>query len=150
MYEVGQLIYTIIEDKHKVMPLKISEQVTTKTLEGEKTVYKAILPGSDKKVVLSKLSNVWTDIDSVKNHMLDNANKAIDIMLLETDKIKNKYFLDQELIDACKEDPKEDIIVKEIVDDKAIKVDLGNGQFGNLKLNNQELDQKKNEENITS
>ncbi len=150
MYEVGQLIYTIIEDKHKVMPLKISEQVTTKTLEGEKTVYKALLPGSNKKVILSKLSNVWTDIESVKNHMLDNANKAIDNMLLETNKIKNKYFLEQELIDACKEDSKEDIIVKEIVDDKAIKVDLGNGQFGNLKINNQELDQKKNEENITS
>ena len=150
MYEVGQLIYTIIEDKHKVMPLKISEQVTTKTLEGEKTVYKAILPGSNKKVILSKLSNVWTDIESVKSHMLENASKAIDNMLLETDKIKNKYFLDQELIDACKEDPKEDIIDKEIVDDGTIKVDLGNGQFGNLKINNQELDQKKNEENITS
>ena len=150
MYEVGQLIYTIIEDKHKVMPLKVSEQVTTKTLEGEKTVYKAILPGSNKKVILSKLSNVWTDVESVKKHMLDNAKKAIDSMLLETDKIKNKYFLDQELIDACKEDSKEDIIDKEIVDDKTIKVDLGNGQFGNLKINNQELDQKKNEENITS
>ena len=150
MYEVGQLIYTIIEDKHKVMPLKISEQVTTKTLEGEKTVYKAILPGSNKKVILSKLTNVWTDIDSVKNHMLDNASKAIDNMLLETDKIKNKYFLNQELIDACKEDSKKDIIDKKVVDDKSIKVDLGNGQFGNLKIDNQELDQKKNEENITS
>jgi len=150
MYEVGQLIYTIIEDKHKVMPLKISEQVTTKTLEGEKTVYKAILPGSNKKVILSKLTNVWTDIDSVKNHMLDNASKAIDNMLLETDKIKNKYFLNQELIDACKEDSKKDIIDKKVVDDKSIKVDLGNGQFGNLKIDNENLDQKKNEENITS
>ena len=150
MYEVGQLIYTIIEDKHKVMTLKISEQVTTKTLEGEKTVYKAILPGSNKKVILSKLTNVWTDIDSVKNHMLDNASKAIDNMLLETDKIKNKYFLNQELIDACKEDSKKDIIDKKVVDDKSIKVDLGNGQFGNLKIDNENLDQKKNEENITS
>jgi hypothetical protein len=82
--------------------------------------------------------------------MLENANKAIDNMLLETDKVKNKYFLDKEFVDACKEDPKEDIIDKEIDIDKSIKVDLGNGQFGNLKIDSKELDQKKNEENITS
>ena len=150
MYEVGQLIYTIIEDKHKVMPLKISEQVITKTLEGEKTVYKAILPGSSKKVILSKLSNVWTDVEDVKKYMLENASKAIDNMLVETNNIKNKYFLDQELIDACKEDSKQDIIDSDVGAEKTIKVNLGDGQIGNLKINNQELDQKKNEKSITS
>ena len=47
MYEVGQIIYTILEDKYKVVPLKISEQVITKTLEEEITSYKVI--GSKKK-----------------------------------------------------------------------------------------------------
>jgi len=148
MYEVGQLIYTIIEDKHKVMPLKISEQVITKTLEGEKTVYKAILPGSSKKVILSKLSNVWTDVREVKKHMLENASKAIDNMLIETEHIQKKYFLDQELIDACKDDSKKDIIDSDVGDNNnnSIKIDLGGGQVGNLKINNLEMDQKKNEE----
>lgn len=150
MYEVGQLIYTIIEDKHKVMPLKVSEQVTTKTLEGEKTVYKAILPGSNKKVLLDKLSNIWTDLDEVKEHMLQNANKAIDNMLNETKKVKEKYFVDKELIDACKVVSKEDIIESDVVDQSTIEVDLGNGQIGKLKIDTQELDQKKNEKNIAS
>ncbi len=150
MYEVGQLIYTIIEERHKVMPLKISEQVTTKTLEGEKTVYKAELPGNKKKVILSKLTNVWTDLEDVKKHMLKNASIAIDNMLIETDDIRKKYFLDQELVDACKEDLSHDIIDSDVDDDLTLKVDLGDGQIGNLTINNQELDQKKNEENITS
>ena len=34
MYEVGQILYTILEKKHKVLPLKVVEQVVTKTLEG--------------------------------------------------------------------------------------------------------------------
>lgn len=150
MYEVGQLIYTIIEDKHKVMPLKVSEQVTTKTLEGEKTVYKAILPGSNKKVLLSKLSNIWTDLEEVKEHMLQNASQAIDNMLDETNKIREKYFIDKELIDTCNIDSKEDIIESDVVDQSTIKVDLGNGQIGKLKIDTQELDQKKNEKNIAS
>ena len=82
--------------------------------------------------------------------MLENASIAIDSMLIETDNIRKKYFLDQELVDACNEDLSHDIIDSDVGDDSTVKVDLGDGQIGNLTINNQELDQKKNEENITS
>ena len=134
------------------MPLKISEQVITKNLEGETTTYKALMPGKmNKKISLSKLSNVWEDLDEVNKHLLDNANTAITNMLSETIDIENKYFLEKvknnlDKNDACTNDPKNDTIKnnEDHVEDKSIiKVDLGNGQIGNLKVDNNNLDQKK-------
>ena len=151
MYKVGQIIYTILEDKYKVVPLKISEQVITKTLDGETTSYKVIMPGkSKKKIDLSKVNNIWEDLDKVKNHLLKNAAAAIDNMLEESENIQNKYFLieTQKSIDdisACINDSIDDTINKNAVE-SLIKVDLGNGQIGNLNLQQENLDQKKNEE----
>ena len=107
MYKVGQIIYTILEEKYKVVPLKISEQVITKTLDGETISYKVIMPGkSKKKIDLAKISNVWDNIDNVKDHLLKNATFAINSMIEESIDIKNKYFLQEkqinlENIDAC-------------------------------------------------
>lgn len=156
MYKVGQIIYTVLEDKYKVVPLKISEQVITKTLDGETTSYKVIMPGkSKKKIDLSKVNNIWEDLDKVKNHLLKNATKAIESMLEESTSIQNKYFLieTQKSIDdigACINESIDDKINKDDVNESLIKVDLGNGQIGNLKLQQENLDQKKNEEKHTT
>lgn len=145
MYEVGQTVYTILDQQYKVMPLKISEQIITKTLEGEKTVFKAILPGkNDKKVLLSKLTNIWTDLEEVKQHMIDNASTAIDNMLTETVQLQEKYFGAIEENIACNEEINNDTIKSDQqTDNKIIKVDLGNGQIGNLKIDNSDLGLKK-------
>ena len=91
MYKVGQIIYSILEDKYKVVPLKISEQVITKTLDGETISYKVIMPGkSKKKIDLAKVNNVWNDLDSVRDHLLENASNAINNMVEESINIRNK------------------------------------------------------------
>ena len=151
MYEVGQVIYTILEDKYKVVPLKVSEQVITKTLEEEVISYKVLMPGkANKKISLDKIPNVWTNINDIRKHLIDNANNAINKMLHETSSIQNKYFFTKEAvsidIDTCINDPNIDKINSD--DHETIKVDLGNGQVGNLKISQAGLDQKKNEENI--
>lgn len=152
MYKVGQIIYTILEDKYKVVPLKISEQVITKTLEEETISYKVIMPGkSKKKIDLAKVNNVWDDLDNVKDHLLKNASHAISNMVEESINIRNKYFLQEkqanlEDIDTCINDSIDDKINKDDVNKSTIKVDLGNGQIGNLKVQQENLDQKKNEE----
>ena len=156
MYKVGQIIYTILEEKYKVVPLKISEQVITKTLDGETISYKVIMPGkSKKKIDLAKISNVWDNIDNVKDHLLKNATFAINSMIEESIDIKNKYFLQEkqinlENIDACINDSNNDKINKDDDNESTIKVDLGNGQIGNLKVQQENLDQKKNEEKHTA
>ncbi len=152
MYQVGQIIYTILEDKYKVVPLKISEQVITKTLKGETVSYKVIMPGkSKKKIDLSKVNNIWENLESVKEHLLKNASDAIVSMIEESTNIQDKYFLQEEKksiddIDTCINDSIDDIINKNDDDKSTIKVDLGNGQIGNLNVQQGKLDQKKNDE----
>ena len=160
MYEVGQTIYTILEDKYKVVPLKISEQIVTKTLEGETISYKALMPNKKmSKVDLSKLKNIYTDIDKVKRYMLNNAEAAIDEVLNETSTIENKFFNKDlvkkeeiiEELEACNNDRSNDIINSNDSPPDSINIDLGDGQIGklNVKSIDELLDQKKNE-HITS
>ena len=160
MYEVGQTIYTILEDKYKVVPLKISEQIVTKTLEGETISYKALMPNKKmSKVDLSKLKNIYTDINQVKKYMLDNAESAIDEVLNETSIVENKFFKKSlvkkediiEELEACNNDKSNDIINSNDSPFNSINIDLGDGQIGklNVKSIDELLDQKKNE-HITS
>ena len=85
-----------------------------------------------------------------REHLLKNASAAITGMIEESIDIQNKYFLQEEQksiddIDACINDSIDDTINKNAVE-SLIKVDLGNGQIGNLNLQQENLDQKKNEE----
>jgi len=156
MYKVGQTIYTILEDKYKVVPLKVSEQIITKTLDGESVSYKAIMPNKKlSKIDLSKLENIYTDINIVKNYMLQNAEAAINDVLKETVTVENKFFKIKEDNIACNNNTNDNIInslpppIKD--PDEKIKVELGDGTTANLNIKSieQVLDQKKNE-NINS
>ena len=156
MYKVGQTIYTILEDKYKVVPLKVSEQIITKTLDGESVSYKAIMPNKKlSKIDLSKLENIYTDINIVKNYMLQNAEAAINDVLKETVTVENKFFKIKEDNITCNNNTNDNIInslpppIKD--PDEKIKVELGDGTTANLNIKSieQVLDQKKNE-NINS
>jgi hypothetical protein len=156
MYKVGQTIYTILEDKYKVVPLKVSEQIITKTLDGESVSYKAIMPNKKlSKIDLSKLENIYTDINIVKNYMLQNAEAAINDVLKETVTVENKFFKIKEDNIACNNNTNDNIInslpppIKD--QDEKIKVELSDGTTANLNIKSieQVLDQKKNE-NINS
>ena len=154
MYEVGQILYTILENKYKVIPLKISEQVITKTLEKESITYKAIIPGKKQvKVNLSEVSNIWDNLEEVEKHLLNNAKSAVSKMIEESNALRQKYFkeevVDKDDLSACNNESNGDIIKHDDYDDNIeskIKVDLGNGQIANLINPIEDLDQKKNEE----
>ena len=144
MYEVGQVLYTILEDKFKVIPLKVTEQVITKTLENESISYKAVLPNSKtKKIDLSKLKNIHTSLDNVKDYLTNNAISAIETMLNETKDVEKKYF---KINNECKKETINDIIIEDKTE--KIKIELSDGQKANIDLNSIQslLDQKKNEE----
>ena len=154
MYEVGQILYTILENKYKVIPLKISEQVITKTLEKESITYKAIIPGKKQvKVNLSEVFNIWDNLEEVEKHLLNNAKSAVSKMIEESNALRQKYFkeevVDKDDLSACNNESNGDIIKHDDYDDNIeskIKVDLGNGQIANLINPIEDLDQKKNEE----
>ena len=59
MYRVGQILYTILDSKHAIFPVKVVEEVTVKNLESEKTNYKVLLPNSkEQKVDLDRFDKV--------------------------------------------------------------------------------------------
>ena len=155
MYKVGQIIYTVLEDKYKVVPLKIVEQIVTKTLEGETVSFKAVMPNKKmSKIDLSKLRNIYTDIKEVKSYMLNNAESAIDSVLSETFSIEKKFFnnvskeKEIEELNACNNNDSNNTINSNDPPTKeTINIDLGDGQIGklNIKSIDEVLDQKKNE-----
>jgi hypothetical protein len=147
MYEVGQIVYTVIENKHKVVPVKIVEQVVTKTLQGEKTQYTIELPNTKRqKLNLDKFDKVFVNIKEVQEHLMNNASISIKKMIHESADLQERFF-------PLIESEFEEVLTDTIQHNKAeetIKVDLGNGQLGNIKISEanipltlNEVDQKK-------
>lgn len=128
MYNVGQILYTIIEDSHRVIPVKVVEQVITKTLEGEKTNYTVELPNiKNQRISLSKFKKVFINLDDLKLHLMQNAENAINKMVTSSKDLEKKFFITN----------KENVFVKNEESLNSVKIDLGNGQIGNVKLNNE-------------
>ena len=142
MYNVGQVIYTVLEDKQIVLPVKIIEEVTIKNLEGEKTNYKVLLPNSkNQKISIDKLDKTFDDAQQASDFLIKNAKKAIDEMIFSAMNLEEKFFgvkQSSEKIDACNKD------------ENNVKIDLGDGNVANIKISelekanlNQEEIQKK-------
>ena len=135
MYNVGQILYTILENKHKVLPVKVVEQVVTKTLEGETIKYTLELPNSKKtNISIEKLNNIYTSIEEVKDKLTENANSAISNMIYTSKNLEKKFFKEKEIIDALPE--VNNIEVNKNLEEDIIKVDLGDGQIGKININN--------------
>lgn len=141
MYEVGQILYTIIENRQKVYPVKVVEQVVKKTLDGESVEYTVKIPGSkDKNVSLKKFKKIFDDLEEVNNYLTNNAKSAIDRMIESAKSLQNSYF--KEEIDILKEDTEVDGTCNEENND--VIIDLGNGQKGKISISNlEDIGQKK-------
>ena len=134
MYNVGQTLYTVLTEKHVVVPVKVVEQVTIKTLDGEKTNYKLLLPNTkQQKVSIDKFTNLHIDINSVKEYLTKNAKSAIDKMIEDAETLRSEFF--KEEINTCKNELDVDIINQD-QNNNVIKVDLENGQKANINIDN--------------
>ena len=141
MYEVGQILYTIIEDKQIVVPVKVIEQVTIKTLDGEETNYKLLLPNNKlQKVDMSKFKNVFKDISVIENKLVEKAKSAIDQMLIDAITLEEKFF-DSKEKEVKTSNEETQTCNNEI---NSVKIDLGDGVIANIDKNNidQILDQE--------
>tara|TARA_B100000123_G_scaffold147329_1_gene108860 strand:- start:111 stop:572 length:462 start_codon:yes stop_codon:yes gene_type:complete len=136
MYDVGQILYTVLTDKQIVVPVKVVEQVIVKTLEGEKVDYKLQLPNKkNQKVSIDKFLNLYEDIISVEEYLTSNAKNAIEKMIKDADTLNRQFFLKEEVIDACNNETNSDIINHD-KNNNSIKIELENGQKANINLEN--------------
>ena len=152
-YKVGQILYSILEEKKVIIPIKVVEEITIKNEKGEQTNYKVALPNSkNQKVKITMFEKVFLDLDEVSEFLLGNARNAIEKMVedaiyLEEDyfkslKSKNSLEVDKEVIEnsACNSD------------NNNIKISLGDGKVANFNMNsiesaNKNLDKKTKELN---
>lgn len=81
MYEVGNILWIISQEKPGVMPYRVIEEVTKKTLEGSTTQYVIEVPGRNRSRLLKETDNVYTSVESVKSELMSRAEQAIDKML---------------------------------------------------------------------
>ena len=136
MYDVGQILYTVLTDKQIVVPVKVVEQVIVKTLEGEKVDYKLQLPNKkNQKVSIDKFLNLYEDIISVEEYLTSNAKNAIEKMIKDADTLNRQFFVKEEVIDACNNETNSDIINHD-KNNNSIKIELENGQKANINLEN--------------
>ena len=141
MYEVGQILYTVIENRQKVYPVKVVEQVVKKTLDGEFVEYTVKIPGSkEKNVSLKKFKKIFDDLEEVNSYLSNNAKSAIDRMIESAKTLQDSYF--KEEVDVFKED----IVIDETCNNENndVIIDLGNGQKGKISISNlEDIGQKK-------
>ena len=148
-YRVGQILF-LIADASKVVPIQVIEEVIRTTLEGKEKTYIVKFP--DKKGTTADIKKVkgqlFSTRDEVKTYMFDNAKNAINQMVMFAEEMSVNIFESHpnelqmqeseivytELNEGVNEDIDEEVQQQE--DDGIIRVDLGNGKYGKINVDN--------------
>ena len=148
-YRVGQILF-LIADASKVVPIQVVEEVIRTTLEGKEKTYIVKFP--DKKATTADIKKVkgklFNSKDEVKEYMIDNAKSAIEQMVALAEEMSINIFnassydapvqeeTEQELVMLESDDKEKEEEVQPVEDDGIIRVDLGNGKFGKINVDN--------------
>ncbi len=95
MYEVGQVLFVVLNKRPQIIPVQVIEQVVRRSLQGEEVQYSVNVPtkDGDKTFELSGLDGiVYTSIDEVQDAMLANASSTILDMTQKAAAIAQKRF----------------------------------------------------------
>jgi len=149
-YRVGQILF-LIADASQVVPIQVVEEVIRTTLDGKEKTY--IIKFPNKKETTADIKKVkgtlFNSKDEVKNYMIENAKSAIEQMVTLAEEMSINIFNassydtpvydvpEQEklsTLESSKEENKQE--VQPLDDDGIIRVDLGNGKFGKINVDN--------------
>ena len=163
-YQVGQIIFLIGEKTTRVLPIQVVEEVVRTTVDGKIKTYTVKLP--DQKETTADISTlkgtIFKDKNALRDHMTANAKTAISNMIEGAEQLSLEAF-EQHVIEPVETQQSlfsvdqpptfnplpvphvpvngADKVVQPSKDGDIIKVDLGNGQFANMKSSS--LDQIK-------
>jgi hypothetical protein len=133
MYEVGQVLYVVLNKKQQVVPVQVVEQVVRRSLEGEQVNYTVTVPNKSglKDYALSDLDgNVYTSLEDVSETLTSNAKTMIEEMIEKTNKIAAAVF---------KEDDENEHLTNHDItaaasNNRSVKVELEGGVIANVRL----------------
>lgn len=142
MYIVGQILYTVYQDRYKIVPLKVVEQLIRKSIDGETTEYFVQIPSKKQEniVNLKKVNNVFTSLEDVENYLMKNAKDSIREIVEEAKKLQEEHFesINNEEVKEEFKNIKLDFVPqeneKQNVIDQKVDIDLGDGVIGKLNI----------------
>lgn len=139
MYEVGKILYTVYEDRYKIFPLRVVEQVTTKTISGTTTEFFVEIPSKKQNTVvnLKKVNKVFDSLEKTKAYLIKNAEESINNIVNDAAEMEREFFCDE------KEEAKSNIKLdfdpgneENIVEESKLDIDLGDGFVGKINIDN--------------
>ena len=136
-YQVGQILFMCDENKMKIIPIQVVEEITKTTLEsGKEKNYVVMFPDTNKTRVSLKNINhkIFEDINEVENTMIKNATDAIKKMRKAAELLSNETFNAQgkEEINLIQNEKQ----VQVETNNDIITVDLGGGVKAKMNTNN--------------
>lgn len=129
MYNVGQVLYVILNKRQKVIPVQVVEQVTRRSLKGEETHYSVNVPSREgaREYNLHDLDGeVYETIDDAKDALVKNANRSIESIIENAQKIASHVFNSSSDVD--------DLVLGSETSTDSVKITLENGTIANVKL----------------
>lgn len=78
-YTIGQVLYVLIPNELLIHPVRVVEEVSRKTLEGEEVKYtiEVVNKGKKSRAQLNDDVEVFEDITVAENHLIANAIRAV-------------------------------------------------------------------------
>ena len=136
-YKVGQTVYLLVKKSKKVFPVKVIEEITRKTLEGEVISYTGMFPDKERtQVDLKEFElDVYMSHEDVRIAMIENATQVIDAIVSEAVGINASVFGVEEVIES-EEAPHIETADEDRIDlpSDDVEVDLGNGITAKVNL----------------
>ena len=93
-YEVGTVLWIIHTDRPGLVAYRVVEEITKKTLDGEKIQYivQPAVPNRKSVQLESVKGHIFLTAEEAKFALIENATKAIDAMINKTQKLINQVF----------------------------------------------------------
>jgi len=93
-YDVGTILWIIHKDRPGLVAYRVVEEITKKTLEGEKIQYlvQPAIPRATTVQLESIKGRIFLNSEEAKNALIENATRAIDLMINKTQNLVDKIF----------------------------------------------------------
>jgi len=97
-YDVGTVLWIIHRDRPGLVAYRVVEEITKKTLEGEKIQYLVCpaIPKAQSVQLESIKGRIFLSPEEAKHALIENATRAIDAIIEKTQNLVNKIFFPNE------------------------------------------------------
>ena len=94
MYEVGQVLFVLDEERHRIIPVQVVSETVRKTLTGAEVTYEIVTPAKpDRPVTLDQIKGrVFDQLEELHQLLLANTKAAVDRMVTRAASVATDAF----------------------------------------------------------